>query len=183
MRITISGPIGSGKTTVCTLLSKTLGVECVVSGSIFRQMAQELDLSLADFGRLAETDPKYDHILDERMVQIARDHSDIIMEGRLTAHMLTRNGIPALCVYLDAPVDVRVARVVERELKDIAQARQELLERERSEALRYQRYYDIDIRDKGVYDLVIDTGALKPDEVVQRIVKAVREADAGTDQG
>jgi predicted cytidylate kinase len=181
MRITISGPIGSGKTTVCTLLSKMLSIECVVSGSIFRQMAQELDLPLADFGRLAEADPKYDHLLDERMVQIARDHNDIILEGRLTAHMLTRNGIPALRVYLDAPFEVRVARVVERELKDLARARHELLERENSEALRYQRYYDIDIRDKGVYDIVIDTGALKPEEVVQRIVNAVREADARTD--
>lgn len=181
MRITISGPIGSGKTTVCTLLSDALSVECVVSGSIFRQMAKELGLSLADFGRLAEADPKYDHLLDERMVNIAREHRDIVLEGRLTAHMLTRNGIPALRVYLDAPIDVRVARVVERELKDLAQARDELLERENSETLRYKQYYGIDIRDKSVYDIVIDTGALRPEEVVQRIVKAVRETDARTD--
>jgi len=175
MIITISGPIGSGKTTVCNLLASRLGMPCVVSGHIFRQMAKELNLSLADFGRLAESDPKYDHQLDERMVNIAREGKDVILEGRLTAYMLKRNGIAALKVYLDADVDVRVSRVVLREGQDLNQARHELLEREECEATRYRQYYNIDIRDKSVYDLIIDTGALTPEVVVERIVEAVRK--------
>jgi predicted cytidylate kinase len=174
MIVTISGPIGSGKTTVCNLLSSRLAMPCVVSGHIFRQMAKELNLSLADFGRLAESDPKYDHQLDERMVNIAREKGDVILEGRLTAYMLKRNGIPALKVYLDADVDVRVARVVQREGQDMSQARHDLLEREECEATRYRQYYNIDIRDKSVYDLIVDTGALTPEQVVERIVEAVR---------
>ncbi|OPY31446.1 MAG: cytidylate kinase [Methanomassiliicoccales archaeon PtaU1.Bin124] len=175
MIVTISGPIGSGKTTVCNLLSSRLNVPCVVSGHIFRQMAKELKMSLAEFGRLAERDPKYDHELDERMVNIAREGKDIVLEGRLTAYMLQRHGIDAVKVYLDAPVDVRVRRVVERECQDLDTARDELLEREECEATRYRQYYGIDIRDKSVYDLIIDTGALRPEEVVERIVEAVRE--------
>ncbi len=41
MRITISGPPGSGKTTACKLLSERLGLEMVVFGRIFRELAQE----------------------------------------------------------------------------------------------------------------------------------------------
>ncbi|HSV41995.1 MAG TPA: AAA family ATPase [Methanomassiliicoccales archaeon] len=175
MKITISGPIGSGKTTVCNLLSQRLKMECVVSGLIFRQMAKELDLSLANFGRLAESDPRYDRQLDERMVQLALDKKDIILEGRLTAYMLAMNHIEALKVYLDAPVDVRVARVTERENKSLEQARTELVEREECEVKRYLQHYGIDIRDKSVYDLIIDTGALNPEQVVQRIIDAVGE--------
>jgi predicted cytidylate kinase len=172
MRITISGPIGSGKTTVCKLLSERTGMLFVVSGYIFRQMAKERGLSLADFGRLAERDPRYDKELDERMVRLAEEKEDIILEGRLVAQMLTRHRIPALRVYLDASLEVRVERVVEREGKDRELARTEIVEREASEAKRYQRYYGIDIRDRGAYDLIIDTGDLSPEQIVDRIIAA-----------
>ena len=51
MRITISGPPGSGKTTVCKLIAERLDLKVVISGNIFRQMARESRMSLADFGR------------------------------------------------------------------------------------------------------------------------------------
>lgn len=175
MRITISGPIGSGKTTACDLLSKRLGVECVVSGKIFRQMAVENGLSLSDFGKLCEADPKYDKMLDGRMVDIARENDNIVLEGRLVAHMLTKEHIPALRVYLDAPLEVRVGRVVQREGDDREKAKADLLEREECEALRYRQYYGIDIRDKSIYDMVIDTSVLTPEEIVERIVEAVNK--------
>ncbi len=98
MRITISGPIGSGKTTVCNLLSERTGMPYVVSGHIFRQMAKEHGLSLAEFGRLAEKEPRFDIELDQRMVRLAEEKEDIILEGRLVAQMLTRHRIPALRV-------------------------------------------------------------------------------------
>ncbi len=105
MRITISGPPGSGKTTVCKLVADRLHLEVVVSGNIFRQMAKESSMSLADFGKLCELDPEADKRLDQRMVEIARDKDGIVLEGRLTAYMLTMHGIPALRVLMDADLD------------------------------------------------------------------------------
>jgi len=46
MRITISGPPGSGKTTVCGKLSQELGLKAVVFGQVFRDMAAEKRISL-----------------------------------------------------------------------------------------------------------------------------------------
>ena len=48
MRITISGPPGSGKTTACTRLSEELGLEAVVFGKVFRQLAAEKNLTLGE---------------------------------------------------------------------------------------------------------------------------------------
>ena len=173
MIITISGLIGSGKTTVCRMLSERLGYRMVVSGHIFREMAKELDLNLEEFSLIAEQDPKYDKLIDERMVDIARDEKDIILEGRLAGQMMRRNGIQALCVFLDAPLDVRAQRVCGREGVELQNAIQEMGAREASEVLRYRKYYGIDVTDRSIYDMVIDTGALTPEQVVERIVSRV----------
>ena len=175
MRVTISGPPGSGKTTVCRKLSELLRVECVISGTIFRQMAREHDLSLAEFGRLAEEDPRYDRKLDERMVEIAKENEDIILAGRLTAHMLSRNGIPAFRIYLDADVDERTRRVAEREDLPLKETREIIVARERCEATRYLAYYDIDIGGRSIYDLVVDTTSISAKEVADLIVAKLEE--------
>ena len=44
MRITISGPPGSGKTTVCGKLSEELGLKAIVFGQVFRELATEKGL-------------------------------------------------------------------------------------------------------------------------------------------
>ena len=85
MRITISGPPGSGKTTACKALSERLGYEAVVFGRIFRSMAAERNLSLVEFGALAESDPSIDQLIDSTIVETARGKEDIILESRLSA--------------------------------------------------------------------------------------------------
>jgi predicted cytidylate kinase len=172
MRITISGPPGSGKTTVCRLVAQRLRLETVISGDIFRQLAKESAMSLADFGSMCEFDPEVDRQLDKRMVEIARDKDDLLLEGRLTAHMLTRHGIPAFRVFMGADLDVRAARVAQREGGTPEQRKREIIEREECEARRYLAYYDIDIRDRSIYDLVIDTTCMTPEQVADLICEA-----------
>lgn len=178
MRITISGPPGSGKTTVCKIVAEKLGLEVVVSGNIFRQMAKESSMTLADFGKMCEADPLADRKLDQRMVDIARERDNIVLEGRLTAYMLTRNGIPALRVLMDADLDVRAARVAEREGGAAQQRKAEIVTREECEAKRYLAFYGIDIHDRKVYDLVIDTTYLTPGQVAERIIAAAEDRHA-----
>ncbi len=175
MRITISGPPGSGKTTVCRMLGERLGVEVVISGHIFRQMAKERGMSLPDFGRLCEADPKADLELDKRMVEIARSNENVCLEGRLTAYMLTRHGIDALRVLLTADISERSRRVAEREGGSSEQRMREIEEREACEAKRYLTYYDIDVGDRSVYDLVIDTTHIPAEEVAGMIIREVNE--------
>jgi len=170
MRITISGPPGSGKTTVCKLLAERLGCDYIISGNVFRSMAQRLGLGLAEFGRLAKKDPKYDRMIDEDMVRQAKEEEDVVLEGRLAAHNLAREGIPAFKVYLDAPPRVRAERIVEREHGDAELALREMLEREECEADRYRSWYGIDLKDMSVYDLVVDTSGLSPERIVELIV-------------
>ncbi len=173
MRITISGPPGSGKTTACNRLSEILGLKAVVFGKIFRELAAEKHLSLLEFGELAEKDPSIDEAIDAKILEIARENEDIILESRLSAYMLSRNSIPAFKIYLGASPEVRMSRIGVREGQTLEDAKRETVERQASEAKRYKMYYDIDINDMSVYDLVVNTDDLDPDGVIETILKAI----------
>lgn len=175
MRITISGPPGSGKTTTCKMLSEELGLKAVVFGQFFREMAAERGFTLGEFGALAENDSTIDKTIDSKILEVARANSDIILESRLSAYMLTRNGIPAFRIYLSASPEVRMVRVGVREGESLDDAVRKTIERQASEAKRYKMYYDIDIDDLSVYDLVISTDHLNPDQVTAKILDALKE--------
>lgn len=175
MRITISGPPGSGKTTVCNILSERLDYPATVFGMMFRKLAAEREITLSELGDLAENDPSIDEMIDDRILQIASENEDMILESRLSAYMLHRNGIPAFKVYLDASPKVRMQRIGLRDGESIEDAERNTLERQASEAKRYLKYYDIDITDKSVYDLIVNTDALTPDDVVDTIIRELKE--------
>ena len=109
-------------------------------------------------------------MIDERILETARSSPDIILESRLSAYMLHRNGIPAFKIYLDASPEIRFARIGVREDESLEEAIRKTEERAESEARRYMMYYGIDIGDKSVYDLIVDTGDKTPEQVVDAIL-------------
>ncbi|MGM0770650.1 MAG: (d)CMP kinase [Halobacteriota archaeon] len=153
MLLTISGLPGSGTTTVGKLLAVNYSVGMVSAGDVFRDLAREHRMTLAEFGSLAESDPSIDIEIDKRQSEIAKNSDGLILEGRLAGHMAEN----ALKVWIKAPMEVRVGRVVEREGSSFDVRMEETLEREASEALRYKDIHSIDINDLSIYDIVIDS--------------------------
>jgi len=85
LKITISGPPGSGKTTVAKILSEKLKIKLISAGSVFRQLAKEKGMSLEDFSRLAEINPEIDILIDKMQREMAEREKNAIIEGRLSA--------------------------------------------------------------------------------------------------
>ncbi|MFT5089201.1 MAG: putative cytidylate kinase [Candidatus Latescibacterota bacterium] len=167
--LTISGLPGSGTSTACKLLRERLGWSYVNAGEIFRTLAREAGLSLAEFGQRAEEDACIDRALDARMVATARVEQPIILEGRLTGWMALRSELDAVKIWIEAEGEVRAQRVRERDGETAAAALEKMLAREASEAQRYRQHHGIEIGDRSMYDLVIDSAVLLPEEIVQRI--------------
>lgn len=181
MLLTISGPPGSGKSTVAGAVADAFGYEHVSGGDIFRSLAEERGLSLAAFNALAEEDDAIDRALDRRLRETARERDDVVLESRLSGWMAGEYA--DLKVWLDAPLDVRAARIAEREGKPVADARAETETRETSERTRYREYYDIDFADRSIYDLAVNTARWDSDAVTRLVVEAVECYDQAVDEG
>jgi predicted cytidylate kinase len=171
--ITISGLPGTGKTTVAKLLEKHLGLRYVYSGEIFRQMAKKHRMSLEEFGEYCESHREIDEELDRYQLDILRQ-GNVIVEGRISGWLAYQNHIPALKVLLNASLDVRAGRIVNREQGDKDKRKKEILKREKSEATRYKKYYGIDVRDTSIYDVIIDTADKTPEQISELVMKVLK---------
>jgi len=181
MLITISGPPGSGKSTVAAAVAETFDLEHVSGGDVFRGLAEERGLSLAEFNELAEEDDAIDRDLDRRLRETAAERDDVVIESRLSGWMAGDHA--DLKVWLDAPLPVRAARIADREGSSVARAEAETREREESERTRYAEYYDIDFSDRSIYDLCVNTARWDADAVTGIVEDAVRRYDPAVDEG
>lgn len=170
MIITISGPPGSGKSTLSKILSVRLGLELVSMGDIFRKCARQRCMSLDEFGQVAKCNEKIDREIDEMQKNIARENDNIMIEGRLSGFLVDAD----LRVWLKAPLGIRAKRIAKRENKSETLAMEETSQREECERERYLKYYNIDIKDLSVYDLIIDSSKWNPEEISEIVQKAVR---------
>lgn len=164
MIITISGCIGSGKTTVARDLSKRFGLKHISAGGVFRAMAKERGLTLEEFTKLAEDDPRIDREVDARQREMAKD-DDSVIDGRLSGWLVDAD----IKIWLKAPLDVRAKRVARRESKEYGRALEETRNREESEIKRYKEMYNIDMHDLTPYNVVIDTTLWNAREVADII--------------
>ncbi|MEN6609579.1 MAG: (d)CMP kinase [Methanoregulaceae archaeon] len=172
MRITVSGLPGSGTTSLSRYLQEQLGYEMISAGEVFRGLAQEHNLDLAAFGKLAESDPAIDKMIDIRQAEIARSRDNIIVEGRLSGWMVPEADLK---IWLTAPIACRVKRIVFRDhVVDECTAQKITLEREACEAIRYHAYYFIDINDLSPYHLVLNSERWPVAELGQIVDTAVR---------
>ncbi|MDY6764406.1 MAG: AAA family ATPase [Halobacteria archaeon] len=178
MKITVSGPPGSGTTTLSKALSSEFGLEHISSGDVFREMAEERGVTLATFNEMAEEDPDIDRQIDLRQREIGDERDDIILEGRLSGWMVEGADVK---IWLKAPLRVRAGRVAEREEISVDQAYDEIKAREESEKKRYKEIHGIDIDDLSIYDLVIDTSHWDAEGVVSIARRAIKEFNLTSD--
>ena len=172
MRITVSGLPGSGTTSLAKHLAELLNSDLISAGEVFRQMAAEQGMDVAEFGRLAEKDPSYDRVIDERQKEIALEHQEIIVEGRLSAWFVPQADLK---IWLYAPVECRVLRIQSRDtIGDLDTASRLTSEREKSEAIRYKTYYGIDIADLSPYHLILNSSLLGVEELGEIVTGATK---------
>lgn len=173
MLITISGLPGSGTTTASRLVSTELGLEHVPGGEVFRQMAAEAGMSLADFGVHAHDHPEIDRELDHRLEERAR-LGDCVIESRLAGWIAHQAALRSVRVWVQCDDDERARRVAERDDTSVEQALADNTARAAVEHLRYESVYGFDLLDQSIYDLVLDSTTEPAEGLAAEIVGLAR---------
>ena len=171
MIITLGGLAGTGTTTTAELLSKKLDIPYISAGSVFREMAAEKGMSVLEFSEFAEGNDDIDKEIDRRQAQKAKEAENLIIEGRLSAYFVDNADLK---LWLVTPFDVRSKRIAEREDKTVDVAKQEVITREKSEALRYMEIHNIDISNMDIYDVIINTDTFNPEKVSEIIIQTLK---------
>lgn len=169
MIITISGPIGSGKTTIAIALSERFKLNHISAGYVFRSMAKEYKMNLREFSKLAEENPEIDKEVDRRQVALAKD-DNVVIDGRLSAHLIKDADFK---IWLKANIEERTRRVSIRENIVYEIALKETLERENSERKRYREIYNIYIDNLEPYDVVLNTELWDVESIINIIINIV----------
>lgn len=174
MIITISGLHGTGKSTIGKLIAQKLKFHYYSTGQAFRDLAQEMNMTLEEFTEYVEKNPEIDKKLDSKIIEIAQK-GNIIIDSQLSAYIL--KSIADFKILLICPIETRVKRMAERDNTNFDDKLKETALREKSELERFKSLYQIDLSDfekSGlIYDLVINTENLTVEEILQKILVAL----------
>ncbi|MFG3707642.1 AAA family ATPase [Micromonospora sp. NPDC047670] len=172
--IVFNGDLGSGKSTVSVEIAKRLGLRRVSVGDLYRQMAQERQMTALQLNLHAELDQAVDGYVDQLQRDIAASGERLVMDSRLAWHFFT----DALKVHMITEPGEAARRVLARpsgpaeSYASLDEAKAKLRERSESERGRFIVRYGVDKARLRNYDLVCDTTRAPAAEVIEHIIDA-----------
>ncbi len=107
-----------------------------------------------------------------KLINAAYEHGNVVIVGR-GGQIALADKKDVLRVRIIAPLDTRIRRWQERENLSYEDARAKVRERDQAHIDFVKRFYDEDVNDPTLYDLVINTEKLTPKAAVDLIVQAL----------
>jgi len=172
VRVVISGPPGSGKTTQAKLVAEYFKLRYFSAGRIFREIAIRRGVGVEELSMVASRDPSIDIEVDRRTFEVARE-DNIVIDAHLGAWIVS--DLVDVRVYVTAPFTLRVLRIAARDNVPVDRALRETLIREVTQKKRFKEFYGIDIDDLSIFDVVVNTkniDAKKAFEILKRVIES-----------
>lgn len=172
--ITVSGALGSGKSTVSHILVDRLGFIYYSTGIVQRHIAERRGVTTLELNRLAATDKSIDRQIDSAFADLVHTGKNYVVDSRLGFFFIPSSFKVMLKVDLQA-AGARVfhdeTRIGEKKYASVDEAVAALSARRRLERERFLSVYGVDIDDESLFDVVVDTTHISPETVADRILK------------
>lgn len=170
MHITITGKLGSGKSTVCKLIAEKHGFEIFSTGAIQREVARELGITPLELNLRMEEDHSLDDRLDSTVARLSVERKDdnLIFDSRMAWHFAS----DVFKIFVTVDPMTAAARVManprpEEPYASVEDACAGLIERSRVEQARFLALYGVDYYDFNNHNLIVDSTNRTPEEIEQ----------------
>lgn len=176
--MTITGDLGSGKSTVARKICELTGMNYFSTGTIQRQIAAERGIDTLQLNKDCKNDKSVDDLIDNRLRAMNTDGTDhIVIDSRLAWFFVKS----AFKIYITCSPEVAAQRVSADKVRtnEPGGSRQEildhLLERQKEENERFKLFYGADCHSLDNFDFVIDSSHSTVEEIAAAILKAFEE--------
>jgi len=169
--ITITGDLGSGKSTVAHLLQERLHYNYINTGKILREIALKHNMTTLALNKYAETHPEIDEEIDATFKSLS-ESSNLIIDSRLAWFFLPQS----FKVYLKTELAVAIRRIsgdrlrINESYASVEEAATQISERKQSENKRYMELYGANCDDLSQFNVIIDTTTITPVQVAEIII-------------
>lgn len=175
--ITISGALGSGKSTIMKMLANRLGYETYSTGNAQREIAKKYGVTTLELNHIADTNPDIDKEIDGVFTSLVSTGKKYVIDSRLAFFFIPSSFKIKLNIDMDEAAK-RVlndtSRTSEVKCETPEQMATILRQRRASEVARFITTYGVNIDDNSHFDLVVDTTDKMPDEICDIILKALQ---------
>jgi cytidylate kinase len=169
--ITITGDLGSGKSTVSNLLCKKLKYDYVYTGKIQREIADRYNMTTLELNKYSETHPEIDEEIDATFKSL-NNASHLVVDSRMAWFFIP----DSFKVFLKTCVEVAAQRIsADNQRKNekylsMDDAIKNIIARKTSENKRYLELYGADSSEPANFNLVIDTSHITPEQVAEKLI-------------
>ena len=169
--ISITGDLGSGKSTVSQLLCERLNYEYVHTGKIQREIANRYNMTTLELNKYSETHPEIDNEIDSALKSL-NESTNLIVDSRLAWFFIPKS----FKVFLKTNLIVAANRIFgdnQRENEKYSskeEAANRIITRKASENKRYMELYGANCSDLSNFNLIIDTSFITPEKVADIIL-------------
>ena len=173
--ITITGQLGSGKSTVAKLLSQRLKWSYYSTGMAQRVIAKNRGISTTELNRLAISDPAIDIEIDSVFKNPPWGNKPCVVDSRLAFHFLPNSF--KVCLQVDTAIAAKRVLAEKGRLSECYTTEQEayayLQKRFELEQAHFIKNYGLDVTNPKQFDLIIDTTHITPEQVCDKILEAL----------
>ncbi len=175
MLISITGKLGSGKSTVCLILKEKYDYQIFSTGAIQREYARQLGITTLELNKRMDENPNLDKEIDDTVTKMSIEHKDekLIFDSRMAWHF-AQNTFKIFLTIEPMEAAKRVMqgqqRGEEERYTDVNDACEKLIERSRIERERFIDIYGVDYYDYNNFDIIIDTTHRTPQDIVSIIL-------------
>jgi cytidylate kinase len=180
MKITITGDLGSGKSTIAKILSEELNLKYLSTGAIQREIARRYNMTTLELNNLADSNKAIDKEIDDNLRALNDLDKNFVVDSRLGWFFIPSS----IKIYFLIDIEVAAKRIMndstrinETTYATLHETENSIMLRKGSENHRFLKEYGADCANFKNFDLTINTTELKTITIARFIIKIVKHEE------